>query len=42
MRYEIRVDGRVDPSAVSDFATVTAAVQPGALSKPATLPMRQP
>jgi hypothetical protein len=28
MRYEIRVDGRVDPSALSDFATVTAAVQP--------------
>jgi hypothetical protein len=26
--YEIRVDGRVDPSVLADFATVTATAQP--------------
>lgn len=28
MRYEIRVDGWVDPSVLVDFASVTAAAQP--------------
>jgi hypothetical protein len=28
MRYEIRVDGRIDPRTLSDVMPVTAAVQP--------------